>query len=124
MARISIEAVVEPVKVSERDEYMQLLNSIIEAFKANPGKWVKLSIEGETPADKIKKVRSLRRMIKMLSKGEHSYGTIGIMAEERDGNLSVYAKPQEPRKKSAPRTKKHQSESQPQPQDTTQNQPT
>ena len=107
MDDIKIEGVVDPVvPQAVVDPRKAVLDGILEAFKSNAGKWVKLAIAGDTPVDKKKKVRSLRTLIIKLSKHEKAYSVITLDLDERDGQLNVYAKQQEIRRRATVKKKK------------------
>jgi hypothetical protein len=95
MDDVTIESIVEPVGAAA-DPRKALLDLILEKFRLNPGKWVKLAVAGETPAVKAKKARALRSFISRLSKREQAYGAIGLIIDESGVQLNVYAKQQEP----------------------------
>jgi hypothetical protein len=115
MDDIRIEGVIDPViKQPAVDPRKAVLDGILETFKANPGKWAKLAVEGSTTEDKMKKVRSMRTLISKLTKQDKAYGIITLAAEEKDGQFNACAIPREIRKRSASKKKKKQQEVQPQ----------
>jgi hypothetical protein len=115
MDDIKIEGIIEPIKPQPVvDPRKAVLDRVLEAFKSNPGKWVKLGIAGDTPQVKKNKIRSLRKLITKLSKSEQAYGVITLVIDERDGQFNVCAKEQPIRRRASAKRKKKTQEAQPQ----------
>jgi predicted ATP-binding protein involved in virulence len=101
MSEVKVEGLVDAESGGINQEHKAALDEAVQLLKNNPGKKVKLGLQGQTKEEQKPVLKRLRATLKQLIKADSSYSAVKLSVQKSGELLNVYLKERHEVKKKA-----------------------